>query len=111
MTREQAEQALAECRRKIDQLDLELRALLNRRAEIAEEIVRAKIVLGVPVRQPKREDEVIGKVTGENPGPLGADGLRRIFECIMQEIRELESSRLPEDKPEGTPDPKGIPEW
>jgi chorismate mutase len=104
MTPEQAEQALAECRRKIDQLDLELRALLNHRAEIAEEIVQAKIVLGVPVRQPRREDEVIGKVTGENPGPLGADGLRRIFECIMHEIRELESSRLPENQPKGTPE-------
>jgi len=111
MTREQAEQALAECRRKIDAIDVQLRDLLNHRAEIAEEIVQAKIVLGVPVRQPKREDEVIGKVTGENPGPLGADGLRRIFECIMQEIRELESSRLPGNQPKETPGQKGMPEW
>jgi len=32
MTREQAEQALAECRRKIDAIDVQLRDLLNHRA-------------------------------------------------------------------------------
>jgi chorismate mutase len=104
MTHDEAERILNECRRKIDQLDLELRALLNRRAAIAEEIVQAKAVLGVPVRQPKREDEVIGNVTGENPGPLDADALRRIFEAIMQEISALQASRLPKEKSKGTPE-------
>ena len=104
MTRDDAERILNECRRKIDQLDLDLRALLNRRAAIAEEIVQAKAVLGVPVRQPKREDEVIDNVTGENPGPLNADALRRIFVAIMQEISALQTSRLPKEKSKGTPE-------
>jgi chorismate mutase len=104
MTQAEAEWLLAECRRKIDAIDLQLRDLLNRRAEVAEEIVRAKVALGMPVRHPQREREVLQKVTGENPGPLTEERLRRIFEVIIQEIRDLQSSRLPEKQ-------RGTPEW
>ena len=98
MTREQAEQALAECRRKIDAIDLELRELLNRRAGLAEQIRRSKDVLGLTVHQPQRESEILEKIAAGNPGPLSTEAVRAIFRSIIQEIRELEA------KGAGTPE-------
>jgi chorismate mutase/prephenate dehydratase len=91
MTQAEAEWLLAECRRKIDAIDVQLRDLLNRRAQLAEEIRRTKDVLGLAVHQPQRESEILEKITAENPGPLGSDAVRAIFRCIIQEIRELEA--------------------
>ena len=91
MTREQAEQALADCRRKIDAIDLQLRDLLNSRAQLAEQIRRSKDVLGLAVHQPERESEILDKITAGNPGPLSREAVRAIFRSIMQEIRELEA--------------------
>ncbi len=49
---------LAECRKKIDVLDLKLLALLNERTEVVEEIGRIKRELSLPIYEPRREDEV-----------------------------------------------------
>jgi chorismate mutase-like protein len=91
MTREQAEQTLAECRRKIDAIDIQLRDLLNRRAQLAEQVRQSKDVLGLAVHQPERESEILEKITAENPGPLSSEAVRAIFRSIIQEIRELEA--------------------
>ena len=91
MTPEQAEQALADCRRKIDAIDVQLRDLLNHRAKLAEQIRQSKDVLGLAVHQPQRESEILEKITAENPGPLSSEAVRAIFRSIIQEIRELEA--------------------
>jgi len=49
MTQAEAQALLADCRRKIDAIDVELRDLLNRRARIVDDVVRAKEALGMPV--------------------------------------------------------------
>ena len=54
MTQAEAQALLAECRRKIDALDLELRELLNRRAGIVDDVVRAKEALAMPVYEASR---------------------------------------------------------
>ena len=92
MTEAEAEWLLAECRRKIDLLDFELRQLLNQRAEIARDIVRAKRILGLPVYQPQREQQVLRRVTAANPGPLSSEAIERIFQSIIREVREHEAS-------------------
>ena len=94
MTQAEAEWLLAECRRKIDALDLELRELLNARATVVENVVRSKQVLGVPILESRREQEVIQKVMSGNPGPLPSDALQRIFEGIMKEMRDLQQGYL-----------------
>ena len=100
MTQAEAEWSLAECRRKIDALDVQLRDLLNQRARIVDDVVRAKEALGVPVYEPKREAEVIRKATSANPGPLSDDAFRHIFEAIMQEMRQIQQVYL--DRQKGT---------
>ena len=94
MTQAEAEWSLAECRRKIDALDVQLRDLLNQRARIVDDVVRAKEALGVPVYEPKREAEVIRKATSGNPGPLSDEAFRHIFEAIMQEMRQIQQVYL-----------------
>ena len=49
---------------------VELRDLLNRRAGIVDDVVRAKEALAMPVYEAAREEEVVRKATSGNPGPL-----------------------------------------
>lgn len=94
MTPSEAEWLLAECRRKIDALDLQLLETLNRRAAIVEDVVRAKESLRMPVYEARREQDVVRKVAAANPGPLGEEALRHIFETIMREMRALQEVYL-----------------
>jgi len=94
MSQAEAEWLLAECRRKIDGLDVELRALINQRAAIVEDVVRAKQVLAMPILETRREEEVIRRVTAGNPGPLPSDAFQRIFETVMKEMRQLQQMYL-----------------
>ena len=102
MTQAEAEWSLAECRRKIDTIDAQLRDLLNHRAGIVSDVVRAKEVLAMPVYEPKREAEVIRRATSGNPGPLSDEALRHIFETMMREMRQIQQVYL--DKQKGTPE-------
>jgi chorismate mutase len=94
MTQAEAQGLLAECRRKIDALDLELRELLNRRAGIVDDVVRAKEALAMPVYEASREEDVVRKVTSGNPGPLSDEAFRHIFETIMREMRMIQQVYL-----------------
>ena len=70
MTKAEAEKMLAECRQRIDAIDLELRDLLNRRSEIVIDVLHAKNVLDMPIYEANREELVLNRVTEGNPGPL-----------------------------------------
>ena len=85
---------LAECRRQIDLVDRQILALLNERTEIVEEIGRIKQKLSLPIYEPKREDEVFHNVTSQNPGPLSAEALKRIFERIIDEMRTIQRDKM-----------------
>ena len=101
MTPAEAEWLLAECRRKIDAIDVQLRDLLNQRAGIVDDVVRAKEALGVPIYEPKREEDVIRKAATGNPGPLSDEAFRHIFEGIMREMRQIQQVYL--DRRQGKP--------
>ena len=101
MTQAEAEWLLAECRRKIDAIDVQLRDLLNQRAGIVDGVVRAKETLSLPVYEPKREEDVVHKATNGNPGPLSDEALRSIFETIMREMRQIQQVYL--DRRQGKP--------
>jgi chorismate mutase len=114
MTQAEAEWLLAECRRKIDAIDVQLRDLLNQRAGIVGDVVRAKEALSMPVYEPKREEDVLGKATSGNPGPLSDEAFRQIFGAIMREMRQIQQVYL--DRQQGKDQPgnakqRGTPEW
>ena len=84
---------LTACRIRIDELDLKILALLNERTKIVEEIGRIKQELGLPIYEPKREDDVFANVTANNHGPLPGDAVKRLFERIIDEMRTLQKMR------------------
>jgi chorismate mutase-like protein len=94
---------LEDCRIRIDALDLKLLELLNRRTQIVEEIGRVKQELGLPIYEPRREDDVYRNVVKHNQGPLSEDALRRIFERIIDEMRSLQKMRREQARQEPPP--------
>jgi chorismate mutase len=87
-------QTLARCRERIDQIDRRLVELLNERTSIVEEIGRTKKESALPIYEPKRESEVFSNITSHNGGPLTEDGLKRIFERIIDEMRRVQKDRM-----------------
>ena len=61
---------LANLRVQIDALDKELLALLNRRAQVAEQVGEIKKREGTPFFRPDRVAQVIEKIQQANQGPL-----------------------------------------
>lgn len=96
MTREEALKVLAECRDRIDAVDLELLRLLNERTRVVEVIGRVKRDAQLPIYEPRREDEVFRNVTENNRGPLTAEAVRRIFERVIDEMRKVQRERMVE---------------
>jgi chorismate mutase len=98
MTHEDAMHRLIECRDKIDEVDIRILELLNRRTSIVEEIGRIKRDLDLPIYEPKREDDVYRNVTSHNRGPLAADAVKRVFERIIDEMRSIQRVRMLQEK-------------
>jgi chorismate mutase len=88
MSREREE--VANWRRRIDELDMELIRLLNERARCAIEIGKIKRKLDLPIYDPRREEQIVEMMTRENQGPLDHEGVRRLFERIIDESRRIE---------------------
>jgi chorismate mutase-like protein len=101
MTKEDALKALAESRKSIDAIDLQLLDLLNRRTRAVEEIGRAKESLAMPIYEPKREEDVFRNVIDNNAGPLTTDAVKSIFERIIDEMRTLQRMRRQQREQQG----------
>ncbi len=89
---------LAELRIKIDSIDIEIVKLLNQRARFANKIGEIKRKYGMPVYVPEREEQVIENVRKNNPGPLSAQAIARIYERIIDESRRLEREEMERKK-------------
>ncbi len=81
---------IAKWRQKIDEIDLELVKLLNQRSQCAIEIGKLKHKLDIGIYDPRREEEVIGRVWKEANGPLSKEAVKRLFERIIDESRRAE---------------------
>jgi len=97
-------EALARCREKIDEVDLRLLRLLNERTRIVEEIGRVKQHLQMPIYEPKREDQVFDNVITHNQGPLPPDAVKRLFERIIDEMRNVQKLKMVEPDPDTSAD-------
>jgi chorismate mutase/prephenate dehydratase len=78
-------------RERIDAVDRELLALLNRRAGLALEVGDITKREGSVVFRPEREAQVIDGLKAANPGPLKNDSVAPIWREIMSACRSLES--------------------
>jgi len=85
---------LADCRRQIDALDVQIVQLLNQRTQVVHEIGRIKREFSLPIYEPKREDQVFENVASHNSGPMTEDALKRIFERIIDEMRTIQREKM-----------------
>lgn len=90
MAKSDKEPDISDWRDRIDSLDLEMVRLLNERAHCAIEIGRIKRRRNMPIYDPRREEQIIEMVQKQNRGPLDSEGLRRLFERIIDESRRIE---------------------
>lgn len=87
-------EALADCRKRIDVLDVKILSLLNERTRVVEEIGRIKQTLNLPIYEPKREDQVYQNITAHNHGPLSPEAVKRVFERIIDEMRNIQRDKM-----------------
>lgn len=85
----EAAEQIAACRARIDEIDCQLVALLNQRAEQSLAIRSLKPSVHWGLYDPKREEEIFSNLTRCNEGPLYAENLREIFEAILHVMKEV----------------------
>jgi chorismate mutase/prephenate dehydratase len=84
---------LQEIRSNIDAVDEQIQILLNRRAQLAEAVAKAKFAQEEnPVfYRPEREAQLLRKVMQRNQGPLSNETVARLFREIMSACLALEA--------------------
>jgi chorismate mutase-like protein len=87
-------------RKKIDELDQRLVALLSERAQAAVEIGKLKRHTSLPIYEPDRERIVFENVQAANRGPLPGRDLVRIYERIIDVMRNIQKEEIvPQPEP------------
>ncbi len=81
-------------RKKIDELDQKLVQLLSERARAAVEIGKLKRNTSMPIYEPDRERIVFTNVQEVNPGPLPGRDLVRIYERIIDVMRNIQKEEI-----------------
>jgi chorismate mutase-like protein len=87
---------IADWRKKIDELDRRLVELLSERARAAVEIGRLKRNTNLPIYEPDRERVVFENVKELSQGPLPGQEMVRIFERIMDVMRNIQKEGIGE---------------
>ncbi|WKZ31611.1 MAG: prephenate dehydratase [Thermodesulfobacteriota bacterium] len=82
--------SIKELRDEIDAVDLEILALLNRRAGFVIEVGKLKEREGKDFYVPEREQEVLRKLMERNTGPLPEQAIKNVFREIMSASLSLE---------------------
>jgi chorismate mutase len=85
---------IADWRTKIDEIDRRLVELLSERAEAAHQIGKLKSHAGMPIYEPDRERAVFNNATKFNQGPLPNRDLLRIYERIMDVMRQIQREEI-----------------
>jgi chorismate mutase len=79
---------LKENRMKIDLIDQKLLGLINQRLRIALGGGKIKKEMGKNIYDPKREKEILEKLSLRNRGPLTEDDLKKIIVTIIKVCRQ-----------------------
>jgi chorismate mutase len=85
---------IADWRKQIDELDVRLVELINRRAQAAQEIGKLKRNTGMPIYEPNRERIIFENVCKANRGPLPDSELRHVYERIIDVMRNIQKREM-----------------
>lgn len=76
-------------RSEVDQIDEKIVELLNERAKKVTEIIHVKKEHGMPLYDPKREEEIFEKIRKANKGPLYTEAVIDVYETILKWMKNL----------------------
>lgn len=85
---------LQELRDSIDRIDREIVTLVAERLRLVMQVGEIKRRHGVAAYDPTRERDLLDKVAHAAPEPLTAEMAERIFQCIIEESRNLEQRHM-----------------
>jgi chorismate mutase-like protein len=85
---------ISDLRESIDRIDRQIVQLLAERLELVKRVGEIKRGHGLNVHDPARERDLLDKVAKAAPEPLTPDIAERIFQCIIQESRNLEQRHV-----------------
>ncbi len=77
-------------RQAIDEIDENIMDLINQRLSLAKQIGAFKKQAGIQITDGQREKKIVDRLLEKNNGPMGAEGLRNIFEAIIAEGRNIQ---------------------
>jgi len=92
-------------RKRIDEVDQQIQALINERARFAQKVgvSKGELAAAVDYYRPEREAEVLRKVLARNEGPLRDEEILRLFREIMSAcLAQQEPLKVGFLGPEGT---------
>jgi len=92
------QQELESWREQVDQIDVQITELLAKRAYLAEQIIKVKQQVGQEILQPEREQAVIEHVLSASHAPLKAESIKKIYTCIIEEMRHHQKNWLSSNK-------------
>ncbi len=94
---------LKKLRKEIDEIDLKILELLNKRAKIALKIGEIKTAKKIPFYDPVREKNIVDNLIKKNKGPLPSETIKLLFREILSATLALqESQKVSYLGPEGT---------
>jgi len=85
---------LRELRDSIDEIDLQIVELLAQRLRLVMSVGEVKRTRGLQVYDAARERDLLARVANAAPSPLEPAMAERIFQCIIQESRDLEKRHV-----------------
>jgi chorismate mutase/prephenate dehydratase len=85
---------ISDWRKKIDDVDRRMAALLNERAAAVIEIGKLKRDARMPIYEPDREKDVIANVQRNNVGPLRERDLAKIYERLLDVMRSIQGHEI-----------------
>jgi chorismate mutase len=86
-------------RKKIDEIDRQIVALISERARAAQAIGQLKQADALPIYEPNREKVIFQNVHAANRGPLPDIELTHIYERIIDVMRAMQKNELASQKP------------
>ena len=88
MERDEALARIQEHREMIDELDMQIVALLNEREGHSMAIRELKPFAGMQLFDPGREDAILEKICAQNSGPIVNEKLREIYATLLKVMKE-----------------------
>ena len=88
-----SEPDLEELRRGIDAVDSRLLELIHERVKLVLAVGAYKVQRGLAIYDPERERRMLERLSALAQAPLEPDMVRRIFERLIDEFRNLEQRK------------------